>query len=140
MPKSIVLGIRMTDTERAALTRLVDRLNAEGRRLHHRRITPSSLLRGCVRSLLDTDLLETDPALVTALRDTNNQLARIGTNLNQLARAYHRGLLTTPLDTTNLFTTLQAAVLNIRVSLRAVVKAADGKGMRLRRDAIRLLD
>ena len=57
MPTTTVVGVRMTNTERAALLRLVARLNADGRRLHHRQITPSSLLRGCVRSLLDTDLL-----------------------------------------------------------------------------------
>ena len=140
MLKTTTLTLRMTDTERAALTRLVDRLNTAGRRLHHRRITPSSLLRGCVRSLLDTDLLETDPALVAELYEMNNQLRRIGTNMNQIAHAYHRGLLTTSLDATNLFTTLQAAVLNTRASLRAVVKAASGKGMRLQRDALRHLD
>ena len=140
MLKTTTLTIRMTEPERAALTRLVARLNAGGRRLHHRRITPSSLLRGCVRSLLDTDLLETDPALVTELHQMNNQLRRIGTNLNQIAHAYHRGLLTTSVDATNLFTTLQAAVLNTRASLRAAVKAAEGKGVRLRRDALRHLD
>ena len=140
MPTNTTITVRTTDTERAAFRRLVDRLNAEGRRLHRRRITPSSLLRGCVRSLLDTDLLETDPALVTELYEMNNQLRRIGTNMNQLAHAYHRGLLTTTLDATNLFTSLQAAVLHTRASIRAVVKAADGKGMRLQHEALHHLD
>ena len=140
MPTNTTITVRTTDTERAAFRRLVDRLNAADRRLHHRRITPSSLLRGCVRSLLDTDLLETDPALVAELHELNNQLRRIGTNLNQLAHAYHRGLLTTTLDATNLFTTLQAAVLKTQASILAVVEAAGGKGMRLQRDALRHLD
>ena len=140
MPKSIVVGIRMTEPERAALTRLVARLNAEGRQLHHRRITPSSLLRGCVRSLLDTDLLETEPGLNTTLKETNTQLRQIGTNLNQLARAYNQGLLTTPLDTTNLLTALQSAIQDTQTSLRAMLNAARGKGMHLLRDALRHLD
>ena len=140
MPKTTTLTLRMTEPERAALLRLVDGLNAEGRRLHHRRITPSSLLRGCVRSLLDTDLLETDPAPITALNDTNTQLRRIGTNLNQLSRAYHQGLLTAPVDVANLLAALQSAVEATRASLRAVLQAAGGKGLRLRRDALRHLD
>ena len=140
MPKTTTLTLRMTEPERAALLRLVEGLNAEGRRLHHRRITPSSLLRGCVRSLLDTDLLETDPAPITALNDTNTQLRRIGTNLNQLSRAYHQGLLTAPVDVANLLAALQSAVEATRASLRAVLQAAGGKGLRLRGDALRHLD
>ena len=41
MPTTTVVGVRMTNTERAALLRLVARLNADGRRLHHRQITSS---------------------------------------------------------------------------------------------------
>ena len=126
MRKTSVLHTRISHTEQAALNCLVALLNADGRRLYHRRITRSSLMRACLRSALETDLLLTDPALAAELQAANRQLQRVGTNLNQLSRAHNAGLVITPVDTANLFTALQAGVATTQAAVAHEPRGAGG--------------
>lgn len=79
--RSELVAVRLTITEKAELDR---RAGQAG-------LSPSEYLRHCVfRRRTPAGKAGTDPALVSELNRLTLETARIGNNLNQLARATHR--------------------------------------------------
>lgn len=109
--KSDKFNVRVPVVERKALKDWLTK--NKDLRIRGRVVSESSIIRSMIRWLLKLDKPIDDKA-VAELRELKNELSSIGGNLNQLARAYHEGLIKTPINGDEFFAELLSQVKETR--------------------------
>lgn len=115
---STSLRVRVKAAEKKRLTDWISKHSEL--KIRRRKITESSLIRSLIRWFLKIDY-PLEEQCVKEMRVISRNLSGMGGNLNQLAKAYNEGLITTPIDCAEFFKNIEKEIASLKRNQRAIV-------------------